>query len=108
MRQKSYKRTAILLAAMLALVMTMAGCGRDRSALSRPNEPQFYQVITKSGLNLRQGPSVQTKRLLTLPYKTVGKIRGRTQKLELIQGKRGFWIQTEYSGQAGQIFSGFV
>lgn len=65
-------------------------------------------VIAKSGLNLRQEPSIKSKRLMTLPYKTLGKIESRGAALETLQGRSGFWFRTSVDGKVGHMFSGFV
>lgn len=43
-----------------------------------------------------------------LPFDTVGRVLNQTSSVEVIQGQRGFWMQTEVKGQKGWIFSGFV
>lgn len=69
---------------------------------------EFYEVTTKSGLNLREGPSTDTLVLVTIPYKYRGTVSTVAPKIELIQKANGFWFQTSYKQKTGWLFSGFA
>lgn len=71
--------------------------------------PQRKAIITaKSGLNLRAKPSINSKSLELIPFKSeVPVCISSGQKIILIEGKRGQWKRVEYNEKSGWLFSGF-
>lgn len=87
---------------------------QDKIYASNPDEfsnilPFMYFFVTdKSGLNLREGPGQNFKKILTLPYKSTGMILSSNQEIFTIQKQTGFWMQVEYEQKTGWLFSGFI
>ncbi|MCB1176717.1 MAG: SH3 domain-containing protein, partial [Leptospiraceae bacterium] len=74
-----------------------------------PKKPElYYFVTTRSGLNLREGPGIDKKKIVTLPYQSNGPISEIEPKLFNIQGKNGFWAKVRNENKVGWIFSGFI
>ncbi|KAB2929330.1 MAG: SH3 domain-containing protein [Leptonema illini] len=107
-----FRRSLAGLLFAVSLLPLLFGCRdaeRPSSYTWNDNRPQLYfRVVTPSGLNLRSEASVQSGIVTTLLFDTIGRVLDQTSSVEVIQGRRGFWMQTEVKGQKGWIFSGFV
>ncbi|WP_167881210.1 SH3 domain-containing protein [Leptospira gomenensis] len=69
---------------------------------------KFYKVITKTGLHLRETPSVKAKSLGIVEYRRSGEILEKTKTLETISGKNGYWIRATRNDTTGWMFSGYL
>jgi uncharacterized protein YgiM (DUF1202 family) len=65
-------------------------------------------VNAKSGLNVRELPSVDSRKLITIPNRTEIIIQLDDFKWDTIDGLKGNWIKTTYEGKTGWIFEGFL
>jgi len=73
-----------------------------------------FTVVAPSGLSLRTAPYMDANRLEVLPYGTAVKTVGdweelyTLERLDTIDSRVGYWIETAYNGQKGFIFSGYL
>lgn len=83
----------------------------DVGTVTQPEElpsSQFYKVISRNGLNLRESPDINAKRISTLPFLQTGRILAERRAIMDIQQQHGRWLKIAYKGLEGYIFSGFV
>lgn len=76
--------------------------------LSTPPPTQYYKVMARGGLRLRERPALDGKVLGLLPHYHVGEILLGSAPPVKIDGLRGFWFQTAYEEKTGWIFSGYT
>lgn len=96
-------------ASILLVLFALVGfCKKPSAPHATKNPPAYFKVIEKQGLNLREEPTVKSKRISTLPYGTVGKIIHVSPDYQVIQNARGSWLHVEVGPTKGFIFSGFV
>ncbi len=69
---------------------------------------KFYMIVTKAGLNLRQGPGTNSTIITVIPFEAKGSILDVKNDVMEIQGRRGFWLKIDHNGKQGWVFSGFV
>jgi|GEM_PF-3462868 len=84
------------------------GCKKPQAPVNTSERYTHFKVIARDGLNLREHATVDSKRLLTLPFNTTGEILQITKDSQKIQGRSGYWLQTKYNDKSGWVFSGFV
>lgn len=73
----------------------------------------FYYVVTKSGLRLREEPSLDSTIMITLPFNTPLEILAEDDKETTIDKKIGRWMKVSFRGeknieQVGYVFSAFI
>ncbi|MBE7439846.1 MAG: SH3 domain-containing protein [Spirochaetales bacterium] len=68
----------------------------------------YFASIARSGLNLREHPSLQAARKEVIPFKGIGRALFRQPRKFTIEGRTGSWMQIEYQGKTGWVFSGFA
>lgn len=81
------------------------------SAQTKPDDcPQYYQmrVIASSGLNMRAAPSLSAKVVTRVPYDSLLRSCQQTAGSLTYQDIKGHWRQSEYRGQRGYMFDGFL
>ena len=59
-------------------------------------DPTYAVVLTKSGINMRKGPSVTYSKIVTIPKGTI---------LKLTHQAGTYWYYTEYNGKTGWVTS---
>lgn len=69
---------------------------------------QFFMVTEPQGLNFREGPGKDYKKIITLPRGTKGEVVDVDPKMQIIQKQVGYWFSSEMDGKKGWLFSGFV
>ena len=82
-------------------------------SLAQPNNDKEFTVVAPSGLSLRDSPSLSSKKLEIIPF---GKLITLTDvftmynqdKMKTIDGRPGVWVKTNFNGQEGYIFSGYL
>jgi hypothetical protein len=70
--------------------------------------PKYFQVVARTGLNLRDSPSLESKVKLLLPEEATGEILEGFGSPIQIQDRLGIWLKVNYEKKEGWIFSGFV
>lgn len=66
------------------------------------------RVIAESGLNMRSKASVNSRVVATVPYDSLLTACRTTAGSLTVDGIKGYWRQTEYKGQVGFMFDGFL
>ncbi|MEL7219749.1 MAG: SH3 domain-containing protein [Bacteroidota bacterium] len=69
---------------------------------------QTYQVIAKSGLKLRSGPSQESSVLKVIPYKSELKACYENTKQIVIDNIRGEWVKAYWEEMEGYVFNGYI
>ena len=64
--------------------------------------------MSNSGLNLRKGPSIHEKKIITIPKNEEVLFCNDSAYPETIDGIEGTWVRSEYNGLVGYLFSGYV
>ncbi len=73
-----------------------------------------FTVVAPSGLSLRTSPYQGADRLYILPYGTNVKTIGHweeiydPERIDTIDSKIGYWVETEHKGKKGYLFSGYL
>ena len=67
----------------------------------------FYYVSSLSGLRVRESPSIDSKTLFILPYKTSIKILEKG-KSDLINNKRNNWYYISFYNDTGWVFGEYL
>ena len=93
---------------ILVLWVATIACKKPQAPANTSERYTYFKVIARDGLNLREHATVDSKRLLTLPFNTTGEILQLTKNSQKIQGRSGYWLQTKYNDKSGWVFSGFV
>ena len=58
--------------------------------------PKYYQVVARTGLNLRESPSLEAKVKLLLPEEATGEILEGFGEPIQIQERLGIWLKVKY------------
>ena len=95
---------------ILALFALLFNCNSVQATPNNYIEGARLQVIAKSGLKLREEPSLNSRVFTTMDWGeevTVLNTMGfqRSQTIELVQGN---WVYVEYRGFKGFTFDGFL
>ncbi len=78
------------------------------TAIEAPLAPVFY-VNATSGLSLRSGTNLRSKKILTLPYGAQVKHLSSPEHTTMtISGITGDMIEVEYQGARGFVFDGYL
>ncbi len=93
---------------LIALSIGAMACRKPQAPANTSERYTYFKVIARDGLNLREHATVDSKRLLTLPFNTTAEILQMTKGSQKIQGRSGYWLQTKYNDKPGWVFSGFV
>ncbi len=74
------------------------------------NEISLRKVTAKSGLILRQLPSVNSEKITGIPFgeKVLVGYDADLGKTDVIENKQGYWMRANYRGAEGFLFSGFL
>ena len=73
-----------------------------------PTYPNLY-VTAGSGLSLRQGTNLKSKKILTIPYGSqIRHLSSPEHTTMTVAGIKGDMIQVEYQGAKGFVFSGYL
>ncbi len=73
-----------------------------------------YTVVAPSGLSLRTAPYLDAERLEIIPYGTSVKTIGvwdevySLERMDTVDTRAGYWIETDYNGKSGYLFSGYL
>jgi hypothetical protein len=67
-----------------------------------------YFVVAPSGLILREKPDTKSNKLGLIRYNSIVKVTRVTKYQEKISGLHNKWVQIQYNGKSGYIFSGFL
>lgn len=104
--QKTMKRTIVLIAALLALMINNIEAQQYYCEASAGN---LYSVNAKSGLSLRSAPSLISNKITAVPFgKEVTVCSEFQSESELIGGKEGKWVRAWYRGNEGYMFNAFL
>jgi hypothetical protein len=76
--------------------------------LSEQKDSQYFRIVTKAGLNLRDQPGLKGKVLMVIPFLATGRVVAVHPQTQKIQDRTGYWLQINYQAKTGWIFSGFV
>ncbi len=68
----------------------------------------FRFVSSPHGLNLRSKPGTKSKRILILPFSAKVKVLKSKGKTTFFAERYGKWVNVDYSGKRGWVFSGFL
>ena len=90
----------------IILYLLLCTCKKEQTI--EDIEFRYFKVIAKSGLRLRESPSVDSPKIDLLPYKHIGRIHEKTDKITTVSGKNGYWIKTRFNNKEGWIFSSFL
>jgi len=72
------------------------------------SETKEYFVSSKSGLVLRQKPSVSSEKILVIPYMSSVTVKDINGPKEVISNIEANWYKIDYQGITGWVFSGFL
>lgn len=71
--------------------------------------PQYHFLnVAQSGLNLRAEPDRASRALALIPFGHIGKALRQEIATSVIEDRRGAWLEVDYNGSRGYVFSGFV
>ncbi len=97
-----------------------AACKRKEAAAPEPSsdganwvvpEPKDfpdYYVVSPDGSRLRAEPSIESETVAVIPYGARLSMTEHGDGTEEIGGVEGTWIKTEYEGDEGWIFTGYL
>lgn len=78
-------------------------------SLGQPLDAQTMQYVTaKSGLNMRNAPSVKSKSILRVPVGASVEVEEKKYKSETLSGLAGNWRKAKYKGKTGYMFDAYL
>ncbi len=88
---------------VLLIILFFSACSDKKEKVK-----EFLFVSSPKGLNLRSEPDAKSKKITVLPF--AGKVKVLKSKGEKIffAGRYGKWVNVDYSGKKGWVFSGFL
>ncbi len=102
-------------------VLPVAGCKKKESPPAEPSadaawspsedggyDSTDYYVVSPDGSRLRAEPSVESETVAVIPYGARLSMIDHGDGTEEIGGVEGCWIKTEYEGDEGWIFTGYL
>lgn len=92
----------IFLTISVLICFAIQNCKEFRSS------PGYFKVRANSGLILREKPTRESNKILTLPKHTTGEIIEETKIRENINGRKGDWLKVKHNERIGYIFSGYA
>ncbi len=79
------------------------------ATLVKNTAPKSYYVTASSGLSLRSGTNLKSKKILTLPYGAEIKFIDAPKNTQMeVAGITGEMIEVSYQGAQGFVFNGYV
>lgn len=72
------------------------------------DDRRFYFLKTVAPLNLREAPNTKGKVLTVIKTGTVLPVVSVGKEIEVIDNRRGNWLETEVDGVKGWVYSGYV
>jgi len=69
---------------------------------------QEYSVTAKSGLTVREKPSIRSKRIGKLEENKIVKIIENTNIQFEVENTKGFWLKLNFKGKQAYVYSGFL
>ncbi len=93
------KSIPILLSALVLLTF-FQGCKKKTI--------ETTTVKSASGLVLRDGPKVSSKKILVIPNNSSIDILSYSDNISVIGGKTAPWAEVRYNGKEGWVFSGYL
>ena len=72
------------------------------------NLSNYQYVISENGIILRESPSIESKSLKVIPFKTKLLIKESIESLTIVNNIAGKWYKVEWNGIVGYVFSGYL
>ncbi|HPM34487.1 MAG TPA: SH3 domain-containing protein [Spirochaetota bacterium] len=92
----------LLLSCMFLLIIT---CSKREHI---DNLSNYQYVISENGIILRESPSIESKSLKVIPFKTKLLIKESIESLTIVNNIAGKWYKVEWNGIVGYVFSGYL
>ncbi|MEM7036893.1 MAG: WG repeat-containing protein [Bacteroidota bacterium] len=90
------------LAPLLLLLLAAAPVSKDGQGDER-------YIAARSGLILRNGPSLKAAKILTIPHGEKVVLNGKSgDELLVVESKSGYMVGVNYKGKSGYVFEGFL
>jgi hypothetical protein len=75
-----------------------------------------FTIMAKSGLNMREKPELNSRKIAAIPFGTIVQAVGSYQTFQRqeeeatleIKGRKGYWLKIKFDSKEGYIFSGFT
>ena len=83
-------------------------CSSNLYSLEIKQTNRYYIAIAKSGLILRDKPSVSSEKLVIIPYNSVITVVNYANIQTTIENKTDYWYFIDYNNNRGWAFGGFV
>lgn len=100
------KQNKMIMKKPILLLVGLLGCLLTQAQI----EGEFYTVIARSGLSLREAPDPGSKRLDVIPFNT--QVSDHPDKhetvLDTIDGHIGYWLRVQYQQTSGYVFSAYL
>ncbi|EOQ88659.1 SH3 domain protein [Leptospira yanagawae serovar Saopaulo str. Sao Paulo = ATCC 700523] len=78
-------------------------------AISYYDNGETLTVMAEKGLNLRDKPSTNGKKVTQIPLSAQVKVLSKKEtKTETIEGIKGYWIEVSFQKSKGYVFDGFL
>ena len=96
------KKKLLLILAYLLFFNTMI----EISAADDPTKTKY--VSSKSGLRMRNSPTVDAQIVTTLPYQTMVAILSTQQNSVTVGGVTGYWVKVKAMNKEGWVFDAYL
>jgi len=92
---------------MAVILVFMFNCGKGAGKDAKPLNKVAY-ILAKSGLRMRNRPSLNGTTLGAIPYRTRILILREKGKSIVLSGARGKWSKIQWGNTKGWVFGGFL
>ena len=100
-----YMKNIISLLLLSFLFVFLITCSKKENT---DNLNNFQYVISENGIILRESPSVESKSLKVIPYKTKLEIKESGESLTVVNNIKDKWYKVEWNGCVGYVFGGYL
>ena len=102
---KVYMKNVISLLLLSFMFVFVVTCSKKKNI---DNLSNYQYVISENGVILRESPSIESRSLKVIPFKTKLLIKESNERLAVVNNIADKWYKVEWNGIVGYVFSGYL
>ena len=102
---KVYMKNVISLLLLSFMFVFVVTCSKKKNI---DNLSNYQYVISENGVILRESPSIESRSLKVIPFKTKLLIKESNERLAVENNMADKWYKVEWNGSVGYVFGGYL
>jgi len=102
---KVYMKNVISLLLLSFMFVFVVTCSKKKNI---DNLSNYQYVISENGVILRESPSIESRSLKVIPFKTKLLIKESNERLAVVNNIADKWYKVEWNGSVGYVFGGYL